>query len=520
MCVYLRFLFLVLNMQQNPESETRKSLYRYQSGDIDAIFEKFQNASENFHLLYQLPTGGGKTVVFSEIVRRYLLKHKDKKVLVLTHRIELCRQTSAMLKAFNVRNKIINSFVKELPEQNEYSCYVAMVETLNNRLRDEKIQFDNLGLVIIDEAHYNSFRKLFNSFKNTFVLGVTATPLSSNIKLPMYENYDELLVGESIASLVDKGYLAKATTYSYDVGLTSLKVGINGDYTVKSSDDLYTGLLMQEKLIHSYTEHALGKKTLIFNNGIRTSLHVLETFKEAGYKIRHLDNTNSAEDRKDILEWFKNTPDAILTSVGILTTGFDEPTVEVIILNRATKSLTLYLQMIGRGSRKLPEKDTFTVIDLGNNTLRFGLWTDNFDWAYIFKHPEQYIYNLKNDADIESHFYYIMPPEIVKMFSKSKSITFDMENECKNALRNNVRLKSVLEKSIDQHVAMCVENSSEELIKARYLSKLLHDDIESRVRIYTTFLSSVTKNYIQWLVEDYITKLRLKIGQKFRMLYT
>jgi type I site-specific restriction endonuclease len=69
------------------------------------------------------------------------------------------------------------------------------------------------------------------------------------------------------------------------------------------------------------------------------------------------------------------TPDAILTSVGILTTGFDEPTVDTIILNRATKSLTLY-QMIGRGSRKLPNKDMFTVIDLGNNAARFGLWSE------------------------------------------------------------------------------------------------------------------------------------------------
>lgn len=512
-------LFHFLDMKhQNPESEDRKSLYGYQSGDIDAIFEKLYNSPKNYHLLYQLPTGGGKTVIFSEIVRRYIL-NSNKKVLVLTHRIELCRQTSNMLKAFNVSNKIINSFVKELPDQNEYSCYVAMVETLNNRLRDEKIRFKNVGLVIIDEAHYNSFRKLFSSFKNSFVLGVTATPLSSNIKLPMYQNYDELIVGESIASLVDKGYLAKATTYSYDVGLTSLKVGINGDYTIKSSDDLYTGLMMQEKLLHAYTEHASGKKTLIFNNGIKTSLYVLETFKEAGFAIRHLDNTNSAEERKEILEWFRITPNAILTSVGILTTGFDEPTVEVIILNRATKSLTLYLQMIGRGSRKLPNKDKFTIIDLGNNVLRFGLWTDNFDWSYIFKHPEQYIFNLKNDADIESHFVYKMPPEVAKMFSKSKEITFDMENECKNALKNNMRLKTVLEKSIDQHATICIENASEELIKAKYLSKLLHDDIESRVRIYTTFLSSVTKNYKQWLAEDYKTKLNLMIGKKFRELF-
>jgi hypothetical protein len=75
--------------------------------------------------------------------------------------------------------------------------------------------------------------------------------------------------------------LARATTYSYDVGLTSLKVGINGDYTVKSSDDLYTNMHMQEKLLHAYTEKSLGKKTLIFNNGYQHFFICLRDFWRA-----------------------------------------------------------------------------------------------------------------------------------------------------------------------------------------------------------------------------------------------
>ena len=500
----------------NIEIEEKKELYGYQKGDIDKIFERLDNAPSDYHLLYQLPTGGGKTVIFSEIVRRYLSQH-DKKVVVLTHRIELCKQTSKMLKGFEVKNKIINSKIKELPDQEEYSCFVAMVETLKNRLNDEKLMIDNVGLVIIDEAHYNSFRKLFSQFKKAFILGVTATPLSSNIKLPMHQNYNELIVGDTIQSLIDKGFLAKATTYSYDVGLTSLKVGINGDYTVKSSDDLYMNMVMQEKLLHSYTEKSLGKKTLIFNNGINTSLYVYETFREAGYTIRHLDNTTSVEDRKDILHWFKKTPDAILTSVGILTTGFDEPTVESIILNRATKSLTLYFQMIGRGSRKLPNKDNFTVIDLGNNALRFGLWNDPVDWQHIFKSPEYYLESLRDDAEIEYNFKYKMPEVIRQKFSKSQDITMDIEEEFKIVVAKNIRSKEVIEKSIKQHALMCIENS-EELNEARMLSKLLSDDIESRVLRFVNCLGKTSKNYREWLIEDYKTKLSLTIGKIFREL--
>ena len=504
-------------MPQNtlePEFEERKELYDYQKGDIDAIFERIDNASPQHHLLYQLPTGGGKTVIFSEIVRRYIQKH-DKKVVVLTHRIELCKQTSKMLKGFGVKNKIINSNVKELPDQNDYSCFVAMVETLKNRINDEKLHLDNIGLVIIDEAHYNSFRKLLSSFKKAFILGVTATPLSSNIKLPMHQNYDELIVGDTIQSLIDKGFLAKAITYSYDVGLTSLKVGINGDYTVKSSDDLYTNMAMQEKLLHAYTEKSLGKKTLIFNNGINTSLYVYETFREAGYDVRHLDNTSSTEERKDILHWFKHTPNAILTSVGILTTGFDEPTVETIILNRATKSLTLYFQMIGRGSRKLDNKDEFTVIDLGNNAARFGLWSDPVNWQHIFKSPEYYLENLRDDAEIELYFKYEMPPELRAKFSKTKVVTFDVEEEHKQIIRQNLRSKVVLEKSLEQHAAMCVDNT-EDLQGAKTLARELEEDIECKVKRFSKCLSQCSKNYREWLVEDYKMKLTLLIGKKYR----
>jgi superfamily II DNA or RNA helicase len=496
------------------EFEDRKELYDYQKCDIDAIFERIDNASPQHHLLYQLPTGGGKTVIFSEIVRRYIQKH-DKKVVVLTHRIELCKQTSKMLKGFGVKNKIINSNVKELPDQNEYSCFVAMVETLKNRINDEKLHLDNVGLVIIDEAHYNSFRKLLSSFKKAFILGVTATPLSSNIKLPMHQNYDELIVGDTIQSLINKGFLAKAITYSYDVGLTSLKVGINGDYTVKSSDDLYTNMAMQEKLLHAYTEKSLGKKTLIFNNGINTSLYVYETFREAGYDVRHLDNTSSTEERKDILHWFKHTPNAILTSVGILTTGFDEPTVETIILNRATKSLTLYFQMIGRGSRKLENKDEFTVIDLGNNAARFGLWSDPVNWQHIFKSPEYYLENLRDDAEIELYFKYEMPPELRTKFSKTQVVTFDVDEEHKMVIRQNLRSKVVLEKSLEQHAAMCVDNS-EELQDAKRLAKELDEDIECRVKRFSKCLSQCSKNYREWLVEDYKMKLTVLIGKKYR----
>ncbi|MDC0008128.1 DEAD/DEAH box helicase [bacterium] len=491
---------------------SQKKLYDYQIADLNAIFEHL-NESDSGNLLYQLPTGGGKTVVFSEIARRYIAE-KKKKVVVLTHRIELSVQTSTMLNGFGVKNKVINSEVKELNDQNEFMCFVAMVETLNNRLQEEKVEINDIGLVIIDEAHYNSFRKLFKYFENSTILGVTATPLSSNIKLPMKDNYQKLIIGESIASLIKKKFLAKANMYNYDVSLQSLKLGINGDYTVKSSEELYGNQSMLTKLMNGYNEIAKGTKTLIFNNGINTSRYVYETFKKAGYNIRHLDNKNTGSERKEILSWFSETPDAILTSVSILTTGFDEPSVETIILNRATRSLTLYFQMIGRGSRTLPEKEEFTVIDMGNNVARFGMWNAPIDWQEIFHFPDFYLENIKNDEDIEREFVYEMPDSLKVEFSKSKNIEFDIKAEYKKVFAQGLRSKIVLEKSIEQHAQICVENS-EDVFDARILAKQLKEEIQFRVRQYSYCIMNNTKNYKEWLEEDYERRLRSSISKRF-----
>ena len=121
------------------------------------VIRQFDSTPQDYHLLYQLPTGGGKTVIFSEIVRRYIQKF-NKKVLVLTHRIELSKQTSRMLKEFGVKNKIINSTAK-LDDQDEFNCFVAMVETLKNRLNDDKLDISDIGLV----ASIVVFSKFVNS---------------------------------------------------------------------------------------------------------------------------------------------------------------------------------------------------------------------------------------------------------------------------------------------------------------------------------------------------------------------
>jgi superfamily II DNA or RNA helicase len=493
-----------------------KKLYPFQETTVKQVLDEIRKNGNDFNLLYQLPTGGGKTVIFSEIARQYIHEW-NKKVLILTHRIELSVQTSQQLSAIGVNNKVINSEVKHSNDQNEFECFIAMVETLNNRLNDNENFIENVGLVIVDEAHYNSFRKIFQFYEDCNILGVTATPLSSNKALPLKDHYNKLLVGESISNLIEDGYLANAETYSYDVNLHGLKIGSNGDFTISSSDVLYSNYYMQEKLVFAYEEIAIGTKTLIFNAGIESSRRVEESFKKLKFNIRHLDSTFSDKDRKDILKWFKETPDAILTSVGILTTGFDEPTVKTIIINRATRSLTLYHQMIGRGSRRLPNKSEFKIIDLGNNVRRFGYWQDYINWLDAFRFPDRFLESrISEMEDMEFEVEFEFPKGFDKVINTEILDKFSIKECYYDCINQGEKGKKAIDHSLDNHFD-AIHYSASGLDHALALQGALQDHIEHRLKHYTKCISKSTDNYFKFLLETYnrqlSQKLRLNIDE-------
>jgi len=476
--------------------------YDYQERDIQKIFEKIALEQPPFSLAYQLPTGGGKTVIFCEIARRFIEQY-DRKVIVLTHRKELCTQTSNTFKKAGVKNKIIDSAVKSIPKKNSYKCFVAMVETLKNRLRDGMLSADDIGLVIIDEAHHNSFQKLLSKFKNAYIIGVTATPFSSDISFPMKKTYRELLTGEGIQSLVEKGFLAKPKMWEYDVELQTLKTGIHGDFTVSTSDMLYSSKAMLDLLLSSYKEKSFGKKTLIFNNGVATSEKVCALFNSEGIVAKHLDHKTPEKERREILQWFKKTRGAVLTSVSLLTTGFDEQTVQTVILNRATTSITLYHQMVGRGARITGSKKIFTIIDLGNNAARFGKWNDSVDWNEVFENPDAFYQQASHYSEGAVHS---MPSALRSKFPNSLEIAFDITSAHNDAVAQGQKPQTVIRDSIRQHAKMCLENS-ESISGALALASDLEKEIAWRVKEYANCLGKTTKNYRDWLQSDYQSRL-------------
>jgi superfamily II DNA or RNA helicase len=335
--------------------------------EIEACTEK--------NILLQMPTGAGKTFTFTEIAKRYF-STEVKKVLILVHRSELLLQAKISLgeKVF-----CIHDGVTVVPDSFDY--YIGMVETVNRRLK----KLPNFGLVICDEIHVGNFKKLpFFTDPNVKVLGVTATPIGSE---PLSNLFQKIIIPTEIKTLIENNYLLNCDVY----GVASDLVGVQkfkskgGDFDTNQLDEFYSSEKMVANVLKAYREYSLDKKALIFNVNVNHNNTVTTAFKNNGYNVYSLDGTTPSLERALILNKYKNEPNAILCNVGVLTTGFDEPSIQTIFLNRATKSLALYLQMIGRGSRLHETKDKFVVIDLGKNTNRFGFYDSFYDWEKFFR---------------------------------------------------------------------------------------------------------------------------------------
>lgn len=332
----------------------------------------------NNRLIAQLATGGGKTIVFCSIIHSAL--KKNSKVLILTDRIELLSQAGGSLENFGLFPYEIKA--GEYPDLN-YDLYVAMVETLNRRI--DKPDYHNfinsLDLIVIDECHMRNFTKLFQHITpSTTVLGFTATPLRQGRKRPLSAEYQSIIEGVSIQQLISDGYLARPRYYGVKADLSDVKTKM-GDYDQNQVAEKFSEQRLYVGVVENYEKITPGKKSIVFSSNIQNSIEICDQFISKGYDARHIDSSFSQNERENTLEWFNNSTNGILCNVGILTRGFDQPDIEAVILYRATKSLPLFLQMVGRGSRTTAHKKEFHILDFGNNIREHGFWHIDRKWS-------------------------------------------------------------------------------------------------------------------------------------------
>ena len=351
----------------------------YQRNGANELYTKLKN---NDSVLFQLATGGGKTFIFSFFVKYWIGANKQN-TLILVHRKELLEQTINSLAKLGVKAEKIDRKNRVL--KHDCRVYVSMAQTLIRRLRKYENYLPNIGLMIVDEAHRNDFNNIFDYFTNYKRVGFSATPISASKKHPLKNMYQDIVCCAGISTLIKEGNLTNNKTYTINIGIDKSKFKkVKGDYSVASQLDQYKLPKMIDNTIKAYESKCLGKKTIIFNVNIDHSNSVCDGFKQLGYPVRSLDSKSTTEERENTLQWLKQTSNAILCNVDILTTGFDEPSVEAIIVNRSTTSLPLWLQMTGRGGRLFPGKEYFTIIDLGMNATRHGDWSDPRDWKVLF----------------------------------------------------------------------------------------------------------------------------------------
>ena len=392
-------------------------LYPYQDLLISKIRKNI--AKGNKRLIVTSPTGSGKTVIFSYITKKAV--EKKNKVLIITDRIELLHQTGETVELFGSNPSYIRAGVKIINKNK--SVYIAMSQTLRNRIKtDEWSDFieSNIDIVIIDEAHLQTTNYIFegNLLKGKVVLGFTATPHRTGKMRQLGLDYEKMVTGSSVRHLIKKGKLVNCDIYNS--GSPDMKnVGINyatGDYNETQMFEKFNTSKIYKGLISNYKKYTPNQKMIVFACSVEHAIKTAVKLNKAGYSAKFVSSgvnkpkpptkhesedvvahikyrrklkkyryykkkfKKYSGDRKEVFDGFKNNDFKILVNMGIATTGFDDPGIQVVSLYRATMSLTLYLQMLGRGGRIAKDKTHFTVFDFGDNKSRFGSYDAERNW--------------------------------------------------------------------------------------------------------------------------------------------
>ncbi len=328
-------------------------------------------------------TGSGKTKTFIYLAIR--AQSKGKTVLILTESSKIFEQLTNEINAGNIDASKKDSTI--LPGH----IYIAMAQTLVRRKRMVE-SFSSLAndlLVITDEAHIGTPTKLLLQLPNALHIGFTATPDWRSAKhLPIL--YNACVVGPQPDELVQSGHLIGYRHFGRErAEFDELKIK-NGEFTEESQEAVFETRKVYDGIIEDLKTIPF-RKAIVFCSSIKHCQNTSERLGAAGIlNIQIHSQRDKAEQSFDMAR-FKdlNSSINVCVSVGVLTKGWDYPPLDLVALLRATTSLPLYMQMIGRGSRPYEGKKLFTVVDYGQNCKRHGFWDAEVDWQAKWKEQKK-----------------------------------------------------------------------------------------------------------------------------------
>lgn len=358
----------------NLATDTEIQLRSYQLEAINSIFKYYLDGNTG-HPLIVAPTGSGKSFILGGIIKRFRDTWPNIKILVVSHTKEILQQDYNAICKF-VPEELVSIYSSGLKSKEKNQYTIAGIQSIWRK----SWEFKDYQLVIVDEAHLippkgeGRYRTLFNYLDTAKIIGLTATPFRlGHGYLTDNHLFDKIVYDIDILQLIKKSYLCNLTAKDpgYNIDVSKVKV-VGGDFVKKQLSAEVNITSVTNSIINKLLSYKdIRKKWLVFAIDIDHAESVGQALNNAGIKTGIV-HSKLDFDRSYIIDLFRKNYIQALVNVETLTTGFDVPDIDMIVLMRPTQSPVLHVQMIGRGMRVAPDKDNCLVLDFAGNLKRLG----------------------------------------------------------------------------------------------------------------------------------------------------
>ena len=354
-----------------------KPLRDYQAQAVADVREAFRQRHRR--VLLQLCTGGGKTRIMAEIAR--LAHQKGGCAVVMAPRRELVYQIRGALEEQGIRAGIIMAG----HEPDVYAdAHVCSIDTISSRVKSERMALPKGSIIITDEGHLFVTRireEILAAYGDHPHLILTATPALNNGK-GMGRIADHMVIGPSMRELVARGHLLPLRYFApSEPDLAKIKLNRDGDYQEGGLEAAMDQPQLVGDVVDNWMTIAPTESTVVFAVTRKHSRHLVTEFRNRGITCEHVDGETPGKERQEILRAVDAGEVQVLCNVFVASYGLDIPRLSCAVIARPTKSLVLYLQMVGRVMRPFGDQEYGTIIDHAGAVLENGYADDDHPWS-------------------------------------------------------------------------------------------------------------------------------------------
>lgn len=396
-------------------------------------------------VMLQMPTGTGKTYLFTSIIKDLIAFYKSQKweinILVVAHRLELLDQIAGSLKSYGIPCGFIQgSREQHLWQRVQVGSILSLISE-RNEMNVRRCRFD---FIIVDEAHHTlagSYKKLFDMFPEAKKLGVTATPWRMNHE-SFTSVYQTLITTPQVKWFIqqhllsDFDYVSVKPDSNIQKLVDSIDVSVTGDFVNDALSKAFDNQRIRSKLYASFHKYASSRKGIVYAINKQHARNIAELYSSKGYISVSIDCDTPKDERERLINEFKAGKIQVLVNVELFTEGFDCPEVSFIQLARPTRSLALYLQQVGRGLRITEGKEKTIFIDNVGLYNYFGLPDADRKWQHHYQ-------GLDVPEEMKYEGLHTEPTDILEK-------TFDEDDEAMMIVRGSGCLNSG--QQVDEHL--------------------------------------------------------------------